>query len=90
MNLFLPQEYDRALEYINLLLSAEGDNHQALDLKELIEKRMNRGFINISLILICSILCIPSDGLLGLALTVGFGGVAVLGVAAAAILARKK
>lgn len=66
------KEYDRALEYINLLLAAEGDNHQAMDLKQLIEKRMKR------------------DGLLGLALTVGFGGVAVLGVAAAAIMARKK
>lgn len=39
------KEYDRALEYINLLLSAESDNHQALDLKLLIERRMNRGFI---------------------------------------------
>ncbi|CAK5082108.1 unnamed protein product [Meloidogyne enterolobii] len=37
------KEYDRALEYINLLLSAESDNHQALDLKELIEQRMKRG-----------------------------------------------
>uniref|UniRef100_A0A914HWY6 Mitochondrial fission 1 protein n=2 Tax=Globodera TaxID=31242 RepID=A0A914HWY6_GLORO len=66
------KEYDRALEYINLLLSAESDNHQALDLKELIERRMKR------------------DGLLGLALTVGFGGAAVVGVLGAALLARKK
>ncbi|KAL7079328.1 hypothetical protein ACQ4LE_001145 [Meloidogyne hapla] len=66
------KEYDRALEYINLLLSAESDNHQALDLKELIEQRMKR------------------DGLVGLALTFGFGGAAILGVAAAAVMAIKK
>uniref|UniRef100_A0A914KJM9 Mitochondrial fission 1 protein n=1 Tax=Meloidogyne incognita TaxID=6306 RepID=A0A914KJM9_MELIC len=66
------KEYDRALEYINILLSAESDNHQALDLKELIEQRMKR------------------DGLVGLALTFGFGGAAILGVAAAAVMAIKK
>lgn len=37
------QEYDRAIEYIELLLSAESDNRQALELKELIQKRMKKG-----------------------------------------------
>jgi len=34
------KEYDRALAYIEVLLSAEPGNRQALDLKTLIEKRM--------------------------------------------------
>jgi len=34
------KEYDKALEYVNVLLSAEDDNRQCISLKELIEKRM--------------------------------------------------
>jgi len=37
------KQYDRALDYINVLLSAESDNRQAVDLKGLIEARMKRG-----------------------------------------------
>uniref|UniRef100_A0A0N5CDA5 Mitochondrial fission 1 protein n=2 Tax=Strongyloides papillosus TaxID=174720 RepID=A0A0N5CDA5_STREA len=33
-------DYDRALVFVNHLLEAEGNNRQALDLKECIEKRM--------------------------------------------------
>uniref|UniRef100_A0A914YNU0 Mitochondrial fission 1 protein n=1 Tax=Panagrolaimus superbus TaxID=310955 RepID=A0A914YNU0_9BILA len=36
------KEYDRALAYIQLLLSAESDNRQAIELKSLIESRMKR------------------------------------------------
>uniref|UniRef100_A0A914DSW2 Mitochondrial fission 1 protein n=1 Tax=Acrobeloides nanus TaxID=290746 RepID=A0A914DSW2_9BILA len=36
------KEYDRALDYINLLLSVETHNRQAAELKALIEKRMKR------------------------------------------------
>lgn len=39
---FLFQEYDRALAYIELLLSAESHNRQAIELKSLIESRMKR------------------------------------------------
>jgi len=36
------KDYDRALAYIDTLLAAESDNRQAIDLKELIQKRMKR------------------------------------------------
>uniref|UniRef100_A0A915ESF9 Mitochondrial fission 1 protein n=1 Tax=Ditylenchus dipsaci TaxID=166011 RepID=A0A915ESF9_9BILA len=36
------KDYDRALAYIDTLLAAESDNRQALDLKDLIQKRMKR------------------------------------------------
>uniref|UniRef100_A0A7E4VGB3 Mitochondrial fission 1 protein n=1 Tax=Panagrellus redivivus TaxID=6233 RepID=A0A7E4VGB3_PANRE len=36
------KEYDRALNYIDLLLNAESHNRQAIELKALIEKRMKR------------------------------------------------
>jgi fission 1 protein len=36
------KDYDRALAYIDLLLSAESHNRQAIELKSLIESRMKR------------------------------------------------
>ncbi|KAH7702778.1 fis1-related protein [Aphelenchoides avenae] len=45
------KEYDRAIEYIELLLSAESDNRQALELKELIQKRMKKdGLLGLALL----------------------------------------
>jgi len=45
------KSYDRALDYINVLLSAESDNRQAVDLKELIHARMQRdGFIGLAVL----------------------------------------
>ncbi|VDN29807.1 unnamed protein product [Gongylonema pulchrum] len=34
------KEYDRALAYVDILLGAESNNRQALDLKEVIKQRM--------------------------------------------------
>jgi hypothetical protein len=36
------KEYDRALSYLDVLLTAEGDNRQALSLKELVNERMKK------------------------------------------------
>ncbi|KAI1718750.1 mitochondrial fission 1 protein [Ditylenchus destructor] len=45
------KEYDRALDYIGILLAAESDNRQALELKQLIEKRMKRdGFLGLAVL----------------------------------------
>lgn len=37
------QEYDRALAYVDVLLSAESSNRQALDLRDVIKHRMKKG-----------------------------------------------
>ncbi|VDN07151.1 unnamed protein product [Thelazia callipaeda] len=45
------KEYDRALAYIDVLLSAESNNRQAMDLESLIKKRMKRdGIIGMALL----------------------------------------
>jgi fission 1 protein len=37
------KEYDRALSYLDVLLTAESDNRQAIALKELVNERMKKG-----------------------------------------------
>ncbi len=39
------KEYDMALHHINQLLSAEADNRQVLELKELVERRAKKGMV---------------------------------------------
>ncbi|VDK53796.1 unnamed protein product [Anisakis simplex] len=45
------KQYDRALAYIDILLSAESHNRQAIELKQLIQKRMrNDGILGMAII----------------------------------------
>ncbi|KHN75344.1 Mitochondrial fission 1 protein [Toxocara canis] len=45
------KEYDRALAYIDILLSAESHNRQAIELKDLIKKRMrNDGILGMAIL----------------------------------------
>ncbi|VIO99754.1 fis1-related protein, putative [Brugia malayi] len=45
------KEYDRALAYVDILLSAESNNRQALDLKDLIQHRMKKdGIIGMAIL----------------------------------------
>ncbi|VDD97777.1 unnamed protein product, partial [Enterobius vermicularis] len=45
------KEYDRALAYIEVLLSAESSNRQAIELKELIQRRMrNDGLLGMAIL----------------------------------------
>ncbi|VDK86839.1 unnamed protein product [Onchocerca ochengi] len=45
------KEYDRALAYIDVLLSAESNNRQALDLKDVIKSRMKKdGIIGMAIL----------------------------------------
>ncbi|MCP9263277.1 hypothetical protein DINM_006612 [Dirofilaria immitis] len=45
------KEYDRALAYIDVLLSAESNNRQALDLKDVIKQRMKKdGIIGMAIL----------------------------------------
>ena len=42
----LIQNHDRALDFLNTLLTAEPQNRQANDLKAVIERRMRRGTLD--------------------------------------------
>jgi fission 1 protein len=45
------KEYDRALSYVELLISAESHNRQAADLKNLIQSRMQKdGFLGLAIL----------------------------------------
>jgi len=45
------KEYDRAMQYVNALLSVEADNRQVIELKQAIEKRMrNDGILGAAII----------------------------------------
>ncbi|EFO17504.1 hypothetical protein LOAG_10996 [Loa loa] len=45
------KEYDRALAYVDILLSAESNNRQALDLKDVIKQRMKKdGIIGMAIL----------------------------------------
>uniref|UniRef100_A0A915PK93 Mitochondrial fission 1 protein n=1 Tax=Setaria digitata TaxID=48799 RepID=A0A915PK93_9BILA len=70
------KEYDRALAYIDILLSAESNNRQALDLKDVIKHRMKKGTL------------LSLDGIIGMAIL--GGGIAVIGGLAIAALAASK
>ncbi|CAI4224067.1 unnamed protein product [Auanema sp. JU1783] len=43
-------DYDRALAYIDILLKSEEENHQAVNLKKIIKKKMHKhGFIGVAI-----------------------------------------